>query len=312
MARKSTTPPHHLLFVLPPLQLTEATVPVVQELPAQQDVTGDKDLDALLWLHAVIDTGQPGPIATALDAAKRIKTPLKVLADRYTAHLVKTTGNTLAAVFGSFGLDDLEGRAKKAMEKAQRRAEAEARFPDGTIWQDTEAEAFCVRALHRLNGAKCTIDQDRAKVAERFKRHPAQMPATLDACLVELRYWNQLYWLRNSIGGGGDGVPEAVAREWFAVGLLSEIPPRSYEEAVRVLDWMQDRAEAFGDDEVRAICRNLLNHPGCQEQKGGAKVPVEYQCACGDVYSGGSFGAGYMAANNGVCEKCDVMEASRG
>ena len=41
-------------------------------------------------------------------------------------------------------------------------------------------------------------------------------------------------------------------------------------------------------------------------------TPVEYQCACGDVYPGDSFGAGFMAANNGVCENCSVMGASRG
>lgn len=43
-----------------------------------------------------------------------------------------------------------------------------------------------------------------------------------------------------------------------------------------------------------------------------AAASVEYQCACGDVYPGDSFGAGYMAANNGVCENCDVMEGRRG
>ncbi|WP_325436019.1 hypothetical protein [Pseudomonas nitroreducens] len=310
MPRKPSFPPHHLLFVLPSQQLTETTVPVIQELPVQQDVTGDKELDALLWLHAVIDTGQPGPIATALEAAKRINTPLKVLAKRYADHLAKTTGNSLAAAFASFGLDDLEGQAKKALEKAQRRTEAEARFPGDTIWRDTEAEVFCVHALRRLKGAKSTIGQDSAKVAERFKNHPEQLPGTLDACLLELRYWNRLYWLRQSLGGG-DGAPEATAREWFVMELLAEIPPRSYEESARVLDWMEERAEAFSGDEERVIFKNLLGHPGSESSQVQGRA-VEYQCACGDVYPGSSFGAGYMAANNGVCENCDVTEARRG
>lgn len=310
MPRKRIIPPHHLLFVLPPQQLTETSVPAVQELPAQQDVTGDKELDALLWLHAVIDTGQPGPIATALEAAKQIKTPLKVLAKRYTAHLVKTTGNTLAAVFGSFGLDDLEGQAKKAIEWAQLRAEAMARFPGDTIWQDTEAEAFCVRALHRLKGAKSLMGHDKAEVAERFRKHPEQLPGTLDACLLELRYWSRLYWLRQS-QGSGDGAPEATAREWFVMELLAEIPPRSYEESARVLDWMEERAEAFSGDEERVIFKNLLNHPG-RTSLGPDGAAAKYQCGCGDIYPSTSFGAGYMAANNGVCENCDVMGARNG
>ncbi|WP_448678930.1 hypothetical protein [Pseudomonas nicosulfuronedens] len=310
MARKPSFPPHHLLFVLPSQQVTEVTVPAVQELPVQQDVTGDKELDALLWLHAVIDTGQPGPIATALDAAKLIKTPLSELAKRYTAHLARTTGNTLAAVFGSFGLDDLEGQAKKAIEKAQRRAEAEARFPGDTIWQDTEAETFCVRALHRLKGAKSTMKRDSVQVAARFKNHPEQLPGTLDACLLELRYWSRLYWLRQSLGGG-DGPPEATAREWFVMELLAEIPPRSYEESARVLAWMEERADAFGGDEERVIFKNLLGHPGSQSSQAQEQV-IQYQCGCGDIYPSTSFGAGYMAANNGVCENCSVMEGGRG
>jgi len=310
MPRKPSFPPHHLLFVLPPQQFTEATVPAVQELPAQQVVTGDQELDALLWLHAVIDTGQPGPIATALDAAKRIKTPLKELAKRYSSHLMRTTGNALAAAFGSFGLDDLEGQAKKAIEKAQRRAEAEARFAGDTIWQDTEAETFCVRALHRLKGAKSTMSQDSVQVAERFKNYPEQLAGRLDACLLELRYWSHLYWLRQSLGGG-DGPPEATAREWFVMELLAEIPPRSYEESARVLDWMEERADAFGDEEERVIFKNLLGHPGSQPSQAQEQV-VEYQCGCGDIYPGSSFGAGYMAANNGVCENCSGAGGIRG
>lgn len=41
-----------------------------------------------------------------------------------------------------------------------------------------------------------------------------------------------------------------------------------------------------------------------------AAAPVEYQCGCGDIYPSTSFGAGYMAANNGVCENCDVAKAA--
>jgi hypothetical protein len=33
------------------------------------------------------------------------------------------------------------------------------------------------------------------------------------------------------------------------------------------------------------------------------------QCACGDEYAANSYGAGFMAANNGVCENCDTYTA---
>ncbi|MBW5801140.1 hypothetical protein [Halomonas elongata] len=31
------------------------------------------------------------------------------------------------------------------------------------------------------------------------------------------------------------------------------------------------------------------------------------KCACGDMYPPDSYGAGFMAANGGVCENCDMM-----
>lgn len=309
MSREPSFLPHHLLFVLPPVQASPAEVPAVQALPAQQAVTGDQELDALLWLREVIKSGQPGPINTALEAAKRIKTPLRTLAERYAKYLVHSTGNTLAGVFGSFGLDDLEGLAQKSIANAQRKTEAEARFPGGTIWNDTPAEVFCIRALYRMKGAKDLIDMDRAKAAARFKQYPEQLPSTLDACLQELQYWNQLYWLRQSVGECGDGAPETTAREWFAYDLLAEITPRSFEESIRVMDWLDEQ-----DKEVEtATYRNLMSHPGREARTASSQeTAVEYQCGCGDIYPGSSFGAGYMAANNGVCENCSVAGVSRG
>lgn len=307
MARNPSFPPHHLLFVLPPLTAPATAMPAVQAIPEQKAVTGDNELDALLWLREVIKTGQAGPINTALEAAKRIKTPLRKLAERYAKYLVNSTGNTLAGVFGSFGLEDLEGLAKKSIEKVERKAEAEARFPGGTIWSDTDAEVFCIRALQRMKGAKDLVGMDRAKAAARFKQYPEQLPGTLDDCLVELRYWDQLYWLRHSVGECGDGAPETTAREWFVSDLLAEIPPRSFEESIRVMDWLGEKDREMESKTVR----NLLSHPGrtTAQQVGTA---VQYQCGCGDIYPSTSFGAGYMAANNGVCENCDVTEAQRG
>lgn len=33
------------------------------------------------------------------------------------------------------------------------------------------------------------------------------------------------------------------------------------------------------------------------------------QCACGDEYPANSYGAGFMAANNGICENCDAANS---
>lgn len=36
------------------------------------------------------------------------------------------------------------------------------------------------------------------------------------------------------------------------------------------------------------------------------------ECACGDQYTANSYGAGFMAANGGVCENCDASAPSHG
>ena len=74
---------HRAMFTLPPLQSSGETLPAVQELPPQEVVTGDKEIDALLWLRLVIETGEPARIAQAKEAAGRITTPPGELEQRY-------------------------------------------------------------------------------------------------------------------------------------------------------------------------------------------------------------------------------------
>lgn len=249
---------HRALFTLPPIKVSGETTPAVQALPEQKAVTSDKELDAVLWLREVIRTGQPGPIATALEAAKKIKTPLKELDKRYADHLTKTSGgNHFVAVFGSFGFTDLEGLAKRSLDTATLATEARARFEGESIWQDTPAEQFCEMALKRCKGFKDYINNDKAQVEKRFRKHSDLMPHTLSDCLHEIAYWDHLQRLRNASGDWGDGMHEAIVREWFVERLLAVIPPRSVAEAELVLDYAA-YAESIEHDKLVAIARNLI------------------------------------------------------
>ncbi|HHQ4647050.1 RNA polymerase sigma factor [Aeromonas hydrophila] len=67
-------PRHRAMFTLPPRQSSRGALPAVPELPPQQVVTGDKEIDALLWLRQVIETGDPGRIEQAKEAAGRLLT----------------------------------------------------------------------------------------------------------------------------------------------------------------------------------------------------------------------------------------------
>jgi hypothetical protein len=248
---------HRVIFTLPPIGLSAETLPGVQALPSQQRVTGDKEVDAIIWLREVVKTGQPGLIAAALEAAKKIKTPMKDLEKRYSNFLHNANPGNFFATFGAIGFGDLERLAATSIEKHQLKVEAQARFPGETIWSDTPAEQFCERALKRCKGFKDYINNDKLEVAKRFHKYADHMPHTLADCLHELTFWQDLSKLRSASGEWGDGQHEAIAREWFVEELLAVIPPRDANEAEQVLDYAAYR-ESIEHDQLIAIARNLI------------------------------------------------------
>lgn len=250
-------PKHRAMFTLPEQQKATSTQPATLELPPQQVVTGDKEVDALLWLRAVISTGQVGLIERAMEASKRIETPFKELEKRYHDYLHVSQPGNFFATFGAIGFADLEGLAKKSITKEQRRCEALARFGDA-IFDDTRAEVFCIEMLRGLDPRKDAISYDKHEAADRFKQCPEYIPNTLADCLHELDYWNQLYRLRNASDSYYDNCgSESDAREWFVFGLLAEIRPKSRDEAKAVLKYMRDH-ERTDMEESDAILDNLL------------------------------------------------------
>lgn len=247
------------MMTLPPIRQSTSTALAVPELPPQQEVTGDQELDAVLWLRQVIKTGQAGLIEKAMEAAKRIKTPLKTLEDRYMKHLIaRNPGNPFVAL-SSFGFADLEGLAKSSVRKLARQHEALARF--GTVnalFANTPAEAF---ATDVLKG--CKLDKtlgigwyDDAAADKRFNAHTDLLPHTLSDCLHELAYWHELYWLR-SVHDGGDQTNEAYAREQFAFRCLGRIKPRNKAEAIAAFRYLAEH-DKMDSSETEGILLNLI------------------------------------------------------
>lgn len=251
---------HRALFSLPPIRESKQTMPAVPELPPRRAVTGDKEVDAVLWLREVIATGQAAMIEKAMQAATKIKTPLDKLEKRYTDWLRKENPGNLFATFASIGFDDLEGLARMSIQKAARQHEARSRFGDA-LFEDTEAERFCIAALAGVEPGEFGAISD-GVAAQCFQAHPELLPRTLSDCLHELDYWSDLYWLRHSVAGtgGSDGPGEAYERRRFVFRCLAEIRPRSKHEALSVLQWMlADRQNNAGNnDENDAILLNLI------------------------------------------------------
>lgn len=246
------------LFTLPAIQSSNSTSLTVPTLPPQEVVTGDKEIDAVLWLRSVIATGQAGLIEKAMEAATRIKTPLKELQDRYLKHLVSKNPGNWTVAFKTFGFDDLEGLAKGSIQKATRHHEAVARFGSiEALFADTPAEQFAIDALKGLKTTQKDYgNYPDVQVDKRFQAHPDLMPNTLSDCLFELAYWHELYWLRSACDGG-DQAPYAYARECFAFRCLAHIRPKSKPEAIAVFRYLADR-DCMDRTETESILLNLI------------------------------------------------------
>lgn len=249
---------HRALFTLPPIKESVNTGVSVPELPPQQAVTGDKEVDAVLWLRTVINTGQADLITKALEAAKKIKTSPKTLEERYRTYLMRTHPGNLFAAMSSFNFTDLDGLAKRAVDTKARQWEALARFGnEDELFADTSAERFCADALRglKIKNGKCFHDEK--QVDSRFMQHPQLLPHTLTDCLHELRYWHELYWLRAAFAQSGDGADYATSRDFFAFRMLARIRPRSKAEAVQVFRYMST-SDRMGMSESEAILLNLM------------------------------------------------------
>lgn len=250
---------HRALFTLPDPRPSDCTGLALPELPAQEAVTGHKELDALLWLRRVIATGHPGHIEKAMLAAERIKTPLKNLEKLYTEFLMRQHPNNPFATFASIGLEDLQGLASSSIEKARRRADALARFgSERDLFDATPAEQFCAEVLGGAKPGKL-FGLDDADVAERMKARPELLPHTLADCLHELGYWHRLYELRHAVErDASDPPPEAYARERFTLAQMAHIRPRSRDEAAEVLRYLAYDTDRMDDSNTPGILSNLI------------------------------------------------------
>lgn len=123
---------------------------------------------------------------------------------------------------------------------------------------ETEAESFCVDALHGLERGGAMLDFDKVEVETKFKKCAAFMPQTFFDCLHELDYWNSLYRLRNAVDRDyADPAPEATARDWWVFGLLAEIRPRGKDEAMDVFRYLIDD-DRMGMTKTESILSNLI------------------------------------------------------
>jgi hypothetical protein len=258
-AAPRNNPAHRALFSLPPIQASASADVAVPELPTQKVVTGDAEVDAVLWLREVISTGQASLIEKARLAATCIKTPLKDVEKRYTEYLHRTQPGNFGAVLMSFGFSDIEGWIGTSIKRAARRHEAHSRFGSDLL-KDTPAEMFCIDALEGLRQKKPDWDYDEKAVDKRFDKRVEQQPGTLTDCILELGFWTDLYWLRNAVHQHSDCAPQAHARQDYVFRMLSRISPRDPEEAADVFLYLQGN-DGMDRAHTGSIILNLIGAP---------------------------------------------------
>ena len=249
-------------FRLPEIVASTCTAlqpPVAPPQPVA--VTGNKDLDAVLWLRQVVQTGDTALIDKAMQAAERIKTKPDELEKRYGEFLMRESGgNTMRAVFGSMGFADLKGLAERTLDKQARKREALARFgSEQAVFAETVPERFFVDALALVPVAtKGWREYDQAQANAAFAQHQDMAPHTLADCLHELEFWDALYHLRNGWDNAGDDLPEVNARRhYIEAHCLASIRPKTREEAKAVLRYMAAH-EMFDRNETDAVLENLV------------------------------------------------------
>lgn len=246
------------MFTLPPPSHSLPLAP--QDLPPVENVTGDTEVDAFLWLRTVIGTGSPVLIDKAMEAAKRIKTPPKVLRERYDQWQAMNSRRTGAPMRFFMFFEDLEGLAKRAIEQAGRRNEALKRF--GTVdalFAEQPAEAACKRALRGLKTPRDDLSgYDEDKADRRFAMRLDLAPSTLADSLHARKYWHELYWLRNAMReyGGMEAHRACHEHDWFCLRSLSRITPRSKTEAQAVLEHVY--STDVNRDDHEPIVRHLV------------------------------------------------------
>ncbi|MEA3641821.1 MAG: hypothetical protein VBE63_18060 [Lamprobacter sp.] len=241
---RASNPEHQRLFTIPaPLCSNEGAL-TVPELPAQQAITGDPEIDACLWLAQVCKTARhPGVLDKVLVAAQRITTPAKEIEQRYVDWLKQQPGvHPMRVIFASFDMANIEEKVAKARERIVVYNEGAAIF--GSYQQalmPTPPEQMIERTVGELPGG----DDDllyrwtQEQRAELFAR--SVNPTTLTEVAAELHYWRWLHDIRWKLQqteapdeDSPDDPPEISARRDWVEGLLCELPPQSPAEALQI------------------------------------------------------------------------------
>ncbi|MCK7581738.1 MAG: hypothetical protein MZV65_43040 [Chromatiales bacterium] len=245
---------------------SNSTALAVPQLPEARTVTGDREVDALLWLRDICKHAREVSVLDrALEAASRITTPMEELERRYTDWIKRQPGaHPLAVALSRIG--EIKGHVAKARQRLLTHAEGLAIFGSyETAMSDTAPERMLAdtAALPEDFDGWSRLGMD--ALAEVFAR--SVNPATLAECASELRYWDWLYQIRARMIETehpdrfiGDEEPVVTARREYVEGLLTVLAPVDRQEAIHLADALKAGLVDIGsvDDGTRRA--EILDH----------------------------------------------------
>ncbi|MFB1489355.1 MULTISPECIES: hypothetical protein [unclassified Thiocapsa] len=234
---------HQRLFTIPEPLYSNETALTVPTLPEQTIVTGDREIDACLWLCEVCRTARnPHVLDLVLEAAERITTPSEEIERRYREWLqYQPNMDPLVMAFATFDMANIEVKVKKARERINNYNEYAAIFgsyPEAMM--PTPAEQMVMHTIGALpDGDPWRLKQDTRK--ELFTR--SVNPTTLSEVAAELRYWSWLNQVRDIMRRteqpgtfGPEDSEEIYVRRVWVEGLLRELQPQNASEALHIID----------------------------------------------------------------------------
>ncbi|MDC9591657.1 helix-turn-helix domain-containing protein [Xenorhabdus sp. XENO-10] len=273
---------HKALFTLPEPRYSTALA-TVKPLPVQRKITGNKQVDAYLWVLAVIRTNEPAHLEAAEAALKKLKITPKEAQQKYSDYLMKSGAAAFQVAFGTFSMDNPQGYIDRAKEQISDAAKVRATFESyeaaleltepeklmlvgelaeiyeaGYYWNEKELTEGC------MYGDRVTETEKLRKTTAKGFTEQLPEPHTLSDVVREFLYWDWLYQMRNVAAkeldpnGFGDERYYIYDREDYLEEKLVTLQPISRQEAIDVCKWVLEE-ERFHDRELTdRIILNLV------------------------------------------------------
>ncbi|MDH0357151.1 helix-turn-helix domain-containing protein [Morganella sp. GD04133] len=272
---------HEQLFTIP--EISHSTeIATIKPLPKQEKITGDKQVDAYLWVLRVIALNEPAHLEKAEKALDKIKISPKEAQDKYTKYLQESGAHPFQIVFGTMGIDSPESKIKSAREAIEKARQVRGIFGDyDSAFGDTPAEVIIKSSPNYIDdpyygwtkkeikqgwkSGDSNLEKEKEDKAKGFT-DVLPDPETLSDVIRELEYWGWLYQMRSSAEKemgyqySGDQPEHVYFREHWLEIRLQVIQPTDREEAKYVWHWLKNNDRFDGYPERDDIIDNLVDY----------------------------------------------------